>query len=231
MSYRRALIATLFGLASLACLAPTGTTPGVPKDVEEYLIAPPDVLAISVRPEPEILRELAVRPDGRISFDLIGDIEVEGKSVVQVQEEITRRISEYIVSPTVVVTLAESNSRRFHVFGEVMRPGSYPLIGRVTALDALGTAGGPTRFAALSSGRLIRPRQEEGQVYAVNFDSISLRGQADSNYELQPGDVVYVPPNASASLGYALQIIFYPLQQILGLGGTAVRTIYVPGGA
>ncbi len=159
MSYPRALIVSLLALAGLACVGTSGTTPGLPKDVDQYLIAPPDLLAISVRPEPEILRELAVRPDGRISFDLIGDVEVEGKTVDQVRDEITERIAEYIVAPDVTVTLAQSNSRRFHVFGEVGRPGSYPLIGRLTVLDALGTAGGATRFASLSNGRLIRPRQ------------------------------------------------------------------------
>ena len=75
----------------------------------------------------------------------------------------------------------------------------------------------------MGSGRLVRPGPEGDHVWAVDFAAISMRGNAATNYEVEPGDVIYVPPNASAQVGYALQIIFFPLQQIIGLGSQAVR--------
>jgi protein involved in polysaccharide export with SLBB domain len=128
----------------------------------------------------------------------------------------------------VSVTLSESHSRHFFVFGEVRRPGKYPLIGNVTTLHALAAAGGATRFASLSSSRLVRPTPEQRLVYAVNLDEISRYGNGDTNYKLQPGDVVYIPPNAWARVGHALGVVFYPLQQILGLGRST--TVIMSGG-
>src|SRR5262245_34622813 len=136
----------LLAAASGGCLTSAGH-PGMPSTSAEYRIAPPDQLTITVRPEPEIVRELVVRPDGRISFDLIGDGEVRGHTVDEVRNEITRRLKEYIVQPDVTVALTRSESRMFYVFGEVMRPGGYPLIGDATVLQAIGAAGGTTRYA------------------------------------------------------------------------------------
>ena len=131
--------------------------PERPAHLLEYHVAPPDVLTISVRPAPEIVRQLVIRPDGRISFDLIGDLEVQGKTVDQIRREITARLEEFIVHPDVTVVLSASNSRKYFVFGAVGRPGSYPLIGDVTALGALFGAGGPTRRHRLARTRLLRP--------------------------------------------------------------------------
>lgn len=206
---------------SIGCVSPVGT-PGRPSQEAEYLIAPPDVLAISVRPEPEITRIVTVRPDGRISFDLIGDVLVAGRTVTEVRAEIAAKAREFIVRPDVTVTLKASNSRRYFVFGEVLRPGAYPLVGEVTAVQALAAAAGPTRFALMGDARLVRPTAEADLTYAVDFSAIIKRGRGDTNYTLQPGDVIYVPPNFSARLGYAVQVVLFPLQQIIGLGGSAV---------
>jgi len=195
--------------------------PGVPV---EYRIGAPDELLITVRPEPGISRPVVVRPDGKISFDLIGEVAVEGKTVAEVREEIYRRIQDFIVAPDVTVTLEGTRSRRYYVFGEVNRIGSYPLMGRVTAVEGLAMAGGGTRLAALNQARLSRPATEGPSLFPIRYADITQNADATTNYELQPGDVIYVPPSISGRIGYALQIIFFPLQQIVGLGGTAVRT-------
>jgi polysaccharide export outer membrane protein len=199
-----------------------------PEALVDYQIAPPDVLLVTVRPEPGISRKLLVRPDGKISFDLIGELTVGGKTVADVRQEIYDRIKKFIVSPDVTVTLEESNSRRYFIFGEVNRVGGFPLTGRVTAIEALASAGGGTRFAALNESRLTRPFLEGQGLYPIHYQDIQERGEASTNYELQPGDVIYVPPNTSARIGYALQIIFFPLQQVIGLGGSAVRYGTIP---
>jgi polysaccharide export outer membrane protein len=199
--------------------------PSTPERLLEYRLAPPDVLRITVRPEPVIERELTIRPDGRISFDLVGEVLVEGETVEEVRAAMTAALTRYIVSPTVTVTLTASNSRRYYVFGEVGNPGSFALIGRVTAVEALATAGGSTRFAAANSARLVRSSSETPLVYPVRFDDITQRGDSTTNYELRPGDVVYVPPSTSARIGYAIATFFFPLQAILGLAAPATRVV------
>jgi polysaccharide export outer membrane protein len=220
--------AALLCVAGLACSTPIGN-PGTPSLQAEYHIAPPDVLRVTVRPAPEITREIVVRPDGRISFDLIGDVDVRGRTVEQVRQEIAQRLKEFIVQPDVTVELAKSESRTYFVFGEVARPGAYPLIGEVTALRALGSAGGPTRFAAQDDARLVRPSPEGQLVYGVRFEQMTQAGFGQTNYMLQPGDVIYVPPHGFAKVGYALGVVFFPLQQILGLGGSVVNATVTPG--
>jgi polysaccharide export outer membrane protein len=223
MTAWRVLAGTLIFLM-LGCGTTPGT-PGTPAQTDKYRVAPPDVLMISVRPAPEINRDVVIRPDGRISFDLIGEVDVEGKTVEEIQKEITARIEQFIVHPDVTVILQTSNSRTYYVFGEVGSPGAYPLIGHVTALQALGGAGGGTRFANLGAARLVRPTEGKGLRYPVKFDQIAFDGNAATNYELQPGDVIYVPPSTSAKIGYAIGVMLFPIQQILGLGG---RFIPVP---
>ncbi len=195
----------------------------------EYHLAPPDELSITVRPEPEIARKLIVRPDGRISFDLIGDVDVRGRTIDDVRLEMTRRLKEFIVQPDVTVTLTESKSRTFYIFGEVMRPGAYPLIGDVTALYALGMAGGSTKFADENGARLVRPSAEGELTYPVYYRSMTRSGFGQTNYVLQPGDVIYVPATITATIGYAIQTIFFPIQAFMGLGGSQAITVMTGG--
>lgn len=225
----RVVLFALVCVGALGCLSSAGG-PGLPSLQAEYRIAPPDVLVITVRPDPQIERELTVRPDGRFSFDLIGDVDARGRTIEEIRTEITSRLKEYIVQPDVTVLLRTSNSRTFFILGEINRPGAYPIVGDVTAVHALATAGGPTRMASLDSARLVRPSPEGELTYPIYFAAITESGYGQTNYLLQPGDVVYVPPNISARIGYALQLIFFPLQQILGLGGTVINAA-VTGGA
>lgn len=214
-----------FTVVSWGCVStpPTSGTAG-PPPIEDYRIAPPDTLQIIVRgADPVIEREVGVRPDGKISFDLIGEARVEGNTVAEVQSELETRLREFIVAPDVTVLLRESNSRRYYVFGEVQQRGAYPLIGAVTAVEALASAGGATFLGSPNSAWLSRPGngQEPGGVYRVRFDDIT-RGDGATNYTLQPGDVIFVPPGVSAQIGDFLRNLFYPLQQIIGLGGRAI---------
>ncbi|HTO71962.1 MAG TPA: polysaccharide biosynthesis/export family protein [Myxococcota bacterium] len=223
---RAALVVS--AVACSACMTNTGH-PGAPSFDAEYHIAPPDTLTIIVRPEPEIRRDVVVRPDGRVSLDLIGDVDVRGRTISDVRAEIARRLKEFIVQPDVTVTLTKSESRTFYIFGEVMRPGAYPLIGDVTALYALGMAGGSTKFADENSARLVRPSPEAKLVYPVYYKSIVREGEGETNYMLQPGDVIYVPPTITGTIGYAIQTIFFPIQAFMGLGGSQAITVMTGG--
>ena len=229
MSYARGALSIVL-IFAMGCVAPAVPAPGRPAVEPEYRVAPPDVLAISVRPAPEINRSVVVRTDGRISFDLVGDIEVGGKTVREIRDTIEQRLKEYMVHPDVTVVLSQSTSRKFYVLGEVGRPGSYALIGDVTALQAIAGAGGLTHFAQKGGIRLVRPGLP-GAAYAVDFADISQYGNAETNHHLQPGDVIYVPPNGFASVGYALGVVLFPIQQIIGLGGGLASRAYGGGGS
>ena len=206
-------------MASGCVVAPRTSGAAAPPPLVDYRLAPPDVLQIVVRGvDPVIERRVAVRPDGKISFDLIGETDVLGKTVSEVRTEIGNRLREFIVAPDVTILLQESNSRRYYVLGEVGRVGAFPLVGEVTAIEALAEAGGPTLLSSPNGAWLARPGAETREVYRVKFDDIA-RGDGSTNYALQPGDVIYVPPGASAQIGQALQVLFFPLQQIIGLGG------------
>ena len=225
MSFARAAFSLVL-LFAAGCVAPAVPAPGRPPVEPEYRVAAPDVLSISVRPAPEINRDLTVRPDGKVSFDLVGDVEVGGRTVREIHDVIESRLKEFVVHPDVTVVLKESSSRRFYVLGEVFKPGAFPLIGDVTALNAIAGAGGLTHFAQKGGIRLVRPGTP-GAAYKVDFADISQYGNAETNHHLQPGDVIYVPPNGFAQVGYAIGVVLFPFQQILGLGGgLASRSVY-----
>lgn len=220
MTTRLVGICALVG--ALGCQLPP-VSPGTPAVAEEYRVGPPDLLAVTVLPEPAIEREVTVRPDGRISLDLIGDVAVEGRTIAEVRADIAERIRRFIVSPTVSVDLTESRSRRFYVFGQVRRPGSFPLVGRVTAVEALAEAGGGNLFASMNGSRLSRA-SEDGGAYPVRFNDIMQRADAATNYELMPGDVIWVPPSLSARIGFALQRALFPISAIFGVGREGAGT-------
>jgi polysaccharide biosynthesis/export protein len=237
---RPTILAGLCILCAAACIGtPRSTRDTSPPSNVAYRLAPPDLLQIVVRgvapiqdaagntASSAIEREVAVRPDGKVSFDLIGEIDAQGKTVPEVREEIATRLREFIRAPDVTVILQESNSRRYYVLGEVNRIGAFPLVGEVTAVEALAQAGGPTVLANVNGAWLSRPEGEEKVVYRIKFDDIT-RGDGATNYALRPGDVVYIPPGFSAQIGNALQVIFYPLQQIIGLGNGARTVATVP---
>lgn len=189
----------------------TVTNPDASFQTAEYRVAPADVLAVVLLPEPGEV-SLRVRPDGRISLDLVGEIQVRGKTIPEIARAIKESAKDLVVYPQVSVSLEESNSRRFHIVGEVLRPGSYELIADMRVLDALFIAEGPTFLAAQSQSNLVRPGVG---VFEVNFREISEYGIAETNYALQPGDVVNVPPNWFGKAGYVVRTALFPISSIL----------------
>ena len=191
-------------------------------ETSEYRVAPPDVLWVTILPEPDEREEIVVRPDGRISIELIGDVEVRGKTIPEIQDAIRGRVQEFVVQPTVVVELADSNSRFFHVTGEVVRQGSFPLDGDMTVLDGLLQAQGGTFVASLNNAHLARPGVG---VYKIRFDDIIEEGLNETNYPLRDGDVIDVPANGFGKVGNALRMVFMPVTAILSVGRGVLGTV------
>ncbi len=112
---------------------------------ETYIVQPPDVLQVALTPEEYLTRNCIVRPDGCITFDMIGDIHVAGLTPAQIDDLITERLSEYIKNVEVAVSVEGTSSKQYFVLGEVGRPGPYPLNGEISASAAVAIAGGLTQ--------------------------------------------------------------------------------------
>lgn len=217
------VVATLAGCASLASPAPPPTRAERP-----YLVGPPDELLITIRPEPAIVRQVVVQPDGKISVDMVGEVQAGGRTMTEISNEIAKRISPYIRSPQVTVSLVASKSIAITILGHVQRPATFPLQRDTRVSEAIGLVAGPTELGAASRIRVVRSSGGKPQVLKVNLDAIRA-GDLSTNILLEAGDVIYVPPTVSATIGLALRGFFFPFQQVFGLGGQAAR-IAVTGG-
>ena len=161
---------------------------------DTYLIGPGDLLAINVWQNPDISKTMPVRPDGRISVPLIGEVQAAGMSAAQLQEALTTKLTSYISRPEVSVTVQEIKSRTFNILGRVMKAGEYELNKPTTVLDAIAVAGGFQDFAHVKKIYILRPTVGSSPT-ALPFnykEVIKGRSQAQ-NIRLQPGDTVVVP--------------------------------------
>ena len=159
----------------------------------DYLIAPADVLEISIWGENELLRQVVVRPDGKISFPLIGDIEVAGKTTMQVKKEIEKKIREYIPDAIASVIVTQLGSLQYYVVGKVAKPGVYNVSKPITVLQALALAGGLTPFAKQDKILIIRYHGKKTIKIPFNYKEVKKGEHLEQNILLQRGDVVLVP--------------------------------------
>jgi len=156
-----------------------------------YKIGPQDVLRVDVWKETEISRSVPVRPDGKISLPLLNDVQAAGLTAMELANTITEGLKKFINNPQVTVTVSEINSRRVYVTGEVTRPGAYPLLPNMTALQALTSAGGFTQFSNLKKIYVLRNENGKQVKHPFNYKSV-LDGKQD-DIPLQPGDTIVVP--------------------------------------
>jgi polysaccharide biosynthesis/export protein len=201
-----ARFACLAGLLLLAaCATTTGSTqaPTINPDahaVSEYRIGVDDIVEVSVWHNTDLNARVPVRPDGRISVPLIGDIEAGGKTPEEVAQVIQEKLKAYIRDPQVAVILAELRSHeylsRVRVTGAVRSPISVPYRQGMTVLDAVLAAGGTNEFAAADRTELFRKDGEGTKAYAVRLNQILQKGDLSTNYPAQPGDVITVPERA-----------------------------------
>jgi polysaccharide biosynthesis/export protein len=161
----------------------------------EYFIGPEDVLTITVWRNADLSREVTVRPDGRISLPLIGDITAVGRTPSQLSEDISAKLKEYKENPQVSIVIKEVNSYAIYVLGEVAKPGKYPLRSKTTLLQGITIASGFTQTAARNKMVVFRfAKDGQGQVkIKASYDDIVLRDGSNQNIELKPGDQIVVP--------------------------------------
>jgi len=213
-------------LALAGCTSPSAPPPAPPAN--EYRVGPPDLLNITILPEPIIEREVIVRPDGMISVDLIGDIGAGGRTPTEIAEDIQTRIARFKRDARVTVALGAALSAEVTVLGEVLNPSSFPLTRQTRLVEAMGAVGGPTLFAAKQRIRIIRYSDGGTQVLITDLGSIE-NGDLSTNFLLRGGDLVVVPPSNWARVGYALQAALFPFQQIIGFGARVSTTVLTGG--
>ncbi len=158
----------------------------------DYKLGPEDVIEVFVWKEPDLSSTVVVRPDGKITLPLANELDASGKTAVQLQEEIAKRLEQYIQRPIVNVMVKQINSLKISVLGEVRKPDVYRIKTRVTVLDAIAMAGGFTDLARPAKSEVILRNTPQGQQrIKVNLTKLIDDDNAPPLY-LEPLDTVYV---------------------------------------
>ncbi len=163
--------------------------PAAAVDPKTYVIGVQDVVGVTVWREPELSRLYTVRPDGKISMPLAGDIAADGVTPEQLKERITAALDVYMTRPEVIIEIRAVNSKRYFMSGEVNRTGPYALIGPLTVLEAISNAGGLRDFA--NSKKIVIMRGD--QRLKFNYKEVIKGKNMDQNIQVQPGDHIIVP--------------------------------------
>jgi len=185
---------------------------------ETYIMQPPDEIEVHCSNVPEIdLQRQQIRPDGRISFEAIGEIDAAGKTPAQVANILRGKVLElYQIEGNnpIDVRIVAFRSKRYYVFGQVNAPGAQVYSGRDTVMGAMALAGGPTVLAWLERIQVIRPSRDENvkaKIFEINFDRMSAHGEASKDVLLQEGDVIYVPPTILAAAAMKIEEFIRPI--------------------
>ncbi len=157
---------------------------------EEYVIGPMDQLKISVWRDESLTTEAVVRSDGKISVPLINDVQASGLTVLELKEEITKGLKEFIPGVEVTVIVTQMNSNMIYVQGEVTGPGPLPFNGELTVIQALALAGGLTPYADKNSIIILRAN---GEKLEFNYNQVIKGKKLEQNVRLQRGDTIIVP--------------------------------------
>ncbi len=158
----------------------------------EYRIGAEDMLHVAVWENPQLTRDVVVRPDGKISFPLVQDVQAEGLTAAELADLLHQKLLAYVKEPQVSVIVTQVNAPKIFIIGSVARPGSYPLRSDTSVLQALSLAGGFTQFASPRSIKLIRNVGAKQEVRKINYYSL-LDAKGEGNYLLFPGDTIVVP--------------------------------------
>lgn len=167
------------------------------QSVQEYIIGATDVVNVSVWRNQDLSVSVPVRPDGKISVPLIGDVQASGETPEQLADSVEQRLASYIREPQVSVVVTSMGSHEFtdrvRVTGAVGQPTSTPHRDGMTVLDIVLGSGGLTPFASGNNAMLYRSLNGEVVAIPVRLDDILERGDISTNYALRPGDILTIP--------------------------------------
>ena len=161
---------------------------GQPIDPNKYLIGAEDLLYIQVWREVDFTRPAAVRPDGKITMPLIGDVQAQGLTPQQLTQTLVEKLGTVLTHPEVTVTVTEVRSKKYYIDGEVNHPGFFPLVTPTRVLEALSNAGGFRDFANTKRIKILRG----DQVFNFNYNDVSKGKHTEQNIYVENGDHIIV---------------------------------------
>lgn len=158
-----------------------------------YVIGAQDVIDINVWKEPDLTRAVPVRPDGKISMPLLNDVQAAGLTPMQLTAQISNALKKFISDPQVTVVVAQINSQRIYILGEVNGAGVKALLPGMTMLEALSSAGGFTMFANVKKIYLLRTVDGKQEKFPFNYKDVIHGKTPEENITLKAGDTIIVP--------------------------------------
>jgi len=190
--------------------------------LSEFTLGAGDKLEIVVYRHEDLRRSMSVDLSGKIMFPLIGDLQAAGKSVFALRDEMTQKLSRYIVRPEVSISVTAVLSRRVMVLGEVHFPGAFVLETELAALDMISKAGGTTNDANLEKVLLIRSDGDKKTETYLDLDKALTGKDYTSNVTIRSGDILFVPPTRMANFGRVASSLSSLLSPIVSLEGAIV---------
>lgn len=203
----RGLFVSLMAVVFVAgCAGPSASSPEkiqqalaieTRDSVDQYILGPTDVVQVSVWRNEDLSIAVPVRPDGKISVPLVGDVQASGRAPEELAASIRNSLAEYIREPQVSVVVTSMGSHEFtdrvRVTGAVRQPISIPHRSGMTVLDIFLSAGGANEFASLNNSMLYRQTQGEVVAIPIRLDDILSKGMVETNYSMRPGDILTIP--------------------------------------
>jgi polysaccharide biosynthesis/export protein len=189
-----------WGLICVMAVSLAASAPPRPGDTEpeestngDYRIGVGDLLDIQVWKEVDLTRKVPVRPDGKISFPLLDDIQAAGLTPLELKTVLAEKLKQYLSDPRVTVVVEEVNSYKVYVMGEVVTQGALILKSKTTLLQAISMAGGFTQYAKRNEITVIRRTAKRDERIVVSYDKILSGKSPEQNLTLESGDTVVVP--------------------------------------
>jgi polysaccharide export outer membrane protein len=161
---------------------------------KDYAIQAGDILDISVWKEKDLQKDVLVRPDGEINFPLVGSLNAAGKSIEQLQKELTDKLRKYVPDPSVSIAIKQTQGYKIYVIGKVTRPGEITTSRNMDVMQALSIAGSLTPYASENNIKILR-RDENGRLLSIPFkySRVEKGKDLEQNIILRSGDIVVVP--------------------------------------
>lgn len=165
--------------------------------LKKYFLGVGDKLEVNVWKNPDLSATVPVRPDGKITIPLVGDVMAAGRTAEELSADIKSGLQKYVKSPQVTVTVLNAESsdfqNRVRIVGAVLKPQSVPYRNGMTVLDLVLLSGGLNQFAASNKAKLYRRVDGLVNAYPIYLDDILKKGKLETNYPLTAADIVSVP--------------------------------------
>jgi len=184
---------------------------------ETYIVDPPDSITIEfvAREDRDMNRTAQVRSDGTVTLMLLEDVHVAGLTTIEISRKLEELYSAYFYEPEILVSVSAYRSKHIYTYGEVGRQGNVPYTGNQTVADVIGTVNGVTSRAWLSRVKVIRGDPDDPEVYRVDLKKLIREGDMRQNMLLAEDDVIRVPPDPFAWVGYQIDKVLFPFRSLL----------------